>query len=135
RTVQRPRILPWNVKLVIASGKTTTRLSRPCPLRYVIDAQAVEPSALDLQVFDFPGWKAATLSGPAKAELLTSSEGLIQLYLPVPGDYRIEVYFGLTLFRALASAITLSALLLAYPVLRELNRRLSISWLRSKAPP
>ncbi len=123
-TVRQPRLLPSNVKLVIGAGKAATKVTQPCPLRYLVEAQAELPSALDLQVFNFPGWKAATLSGPAEAHLLSSNEGLIRLYLPQPGDYRIEVYFGMTTVRVVASAITLLALLLIYPILWELNRLL-----------
>jgi len=116
-------LLPRMAGRVTASDGTQIRFSQPCPLRYSIEAQAAQPSELNLHVFDFPGWKAETLDGPAQAKHVTSKEGLIQLYLPTPGKYRIEVYFGLTPFRVLASAITLGALLLAYPILWELNRR------------
>jgi len=120
-TVQNARRFPPNVKLLMVSGKSRMRVSQPCPLRYLIEAEAMQPSTLNLQVFDFPGWKVETLAGSAKVQKRTSSDGLIQLYVPVPGRYRIRVYFGLTTFRAVASAISLAALLLVYPILWGFN--------------
>jgi hypothetical protein len=91
-------------------------------LTYQIELDALGPCEIDVRVFDFPGWKVKTEVGPTGAQRSTTAAGLIRLTIPRPGHYRCRVHFGLTPLRACAAALTWLALLLAYPILRRIQR-------------
>ncbi|MEI9951939.1 MAG: hypothetical protein WDO74_23890 [Pseudomonadota bacterium] len=68
---------------------------------------------LTLGVYDFPGWKVKTLTGPADAKLVADEQGLLKVQLPVPGEYRLRVSYGASPAGVLGGSLSvLSALAL-----------------------
>lgn len=102
-----PDRINWDM---IPEGATVeTETIRPLFTRYVIDTP--RPTRLRLYQFAFPGWQARIDGQPVATEL-GRPEGFI--VVPVPaGQHVVEVEFGSTPARALATVLTLASLLIA----------------------
>jgi 6-pyruvoyl-tetrahydropterin synthase related domain len=143
RTVREPPKVPgWMLRRMshftvgladamvpVTEDSVSTQTTEIAPARYAIEARASRPGFFDMYVFDFPGWKVKTLSGPSAAVESTSPLGYVRVTLPAAGRYQLIAYFGSTPLRTVAGLTSLSALLLAYPFLWYLDRK----WL-GKAP-
>jgi hypothetical protein len=68
-------------------------------------------ASVGLALHDFPGWRVKTRSGPAKATLDTGPKGLIRLNFPTPGQYELEVSYGITPGGALGTAVSMLSLI------------------------
>jgi hypothetical protein len=67
--------------------------------RHLLALRAERPDAtVGLALHGFPGWTVETAVAPsdALARLETDEHGLLRLHLPVPGDYRVQVRFGMS---------------------------------------
>ncbi|HEY0466732.1 MAG TPA: hypothetical protein VGC79_21140, partial [Polyangiaceae bacterium] len=74
---------------------------------------------LTLGLYDFPGWKISTPSGPTKAQLTFDANGLLKVHLPRAGEYRISVWYGASTAGVLGGWLSaLSALALGLIVVR-----------------
>jgi len=106
--------------VVLSSDGAALQFTGSDGSRHSIGVQAERDNAvLMLGLYDFPGWKVKTLSGPAQAKLSATSEGQLELHLPLKGEYRLRVYFGATPAGLLGGLLsTLSALALALIVAR-----------------
>lgn len=86
-----------------------TQVIRPLHTRYLIDTP--RDTRLRLFQFDFPGWQVAIDGEPVQTEL-GRPEGF--LVIPVPaGEHVVDVRFGSTPWRTLATMVTAVSLLLA----------------------
>ena len=82
-----------------------------------------------LTLHAFPGWRVETLSGPTAATMDYDAAGLLRLHLPVPGEYRLRVWYGTPPAAILGASLSALAalalgLLLAYEPL--------LAWWRSR---
>ncbi len=89
-----------------------------------LDVVADAPSAAELTLHMFPGWRVDTLAGPAAASLATSQAGLVLLRLPTAGSYRLRLSFGSSPARAFCGASSLALACATWPLLRRIaNKR------------
>jgi hypothetical protein len=88
--------------------------------RITIDADTA--CDVDLAVFDFPGWQAATDAGPAEVRQTRSPAGLIRLHASAPGHYAVMVELHDTSVQRIAEILSGLFLLGLYPGLRWLVR-------------
>ncbi|MHB8420793.1 MAG: 6-pyruvoyl-tetrahydropterin synthase-related protein [Myxococcales bacterium] len=117
RTAPRPPPHP-RTQLAVASPGVEVRAEQRSGTSYLIDVDAKVPGTVDVQILDFPGWRAKTLEGPGTIELSPSPAGLTRLAIAAPGHYQVSVWFGTTPARTAAAAISLLTLLLFLPLLR-----------------
>ena len=83
-----------------------------------IDAKQAGASVA-LALHAFPGWRVKTRSGPGEATLDTSSQGLIRLNFPSPGQYQLTVSHGITPAGVQGTALSaLAAVVLGLLLLR-----------------
>ncbi len=90
--------------------------------KHELELVAQQPGSVELALHLFPGWRVETLEGPAKAVLKTSKAGLVELQLPKPGKYHLQLGFGTSPVRAAFGALSLLAVLAAWPLLRLIVR-------------
>ncbi|HUB07230.1 MAG TPA: 6-pyruvoyl-tetrahydropterin synthase-related protein [Myxococcales bacterium] len=121
REASRPPAHPRD-RLIVASPGVEARATQKSGTAYDVQVDATGPGAADLLVFDFPGWKARTIAGPAQATLGPSPQGLAQLTFPAAGHYEVAVSFGTTPVRTAAAALSLLTLLFLWPLLKALAR-------------
>src|SRR5581483_9604019 len=124
-TVGKPPTTPRVQSAVPVIGDPVLSTWHLTPLSYQLEIDAAQPSGIDMQVFDFPGWKVKTVEGPAEVERGTTDQGLIRLWLPVHGHYRVKIYFGLTLLRAFAALLSLLSLAFGFSALKRIQRLVS----------
>ena len=87
---QRPR-----GDLVMSSHDATVQFTGSDGIRHSLGLKAERDNAeLTLGLYDFPGWKIRTLSGPTKAKLTAGENGLLKVQLPRAGEYRLRVKYG-----------------------------------------
>jgi len=89
------------------------------PLRAEFLVQTDEPTAVTMATYWFPGWRARVDGLPTKA--YADDQGLLTVSVPA-GSHRVEIYWGITPFRALADGISALALV-AVVVMVALGRR------------
>lgn len=77
-------------------------------------------AAAHLGLHHFPGWSLETVSGPAAASLRADARGLATVDLPAAGAYLVRLRFGAPWAVRVGGALSLLALLGAYPLLRSL---------------
>ncbi len=110
-------------KLVVPeSGNVTAVARRRTGTDYLVTVVAHGPWTVDVQTFNFPGWRLETLSGPAPVEMGSSDEALVQLKASAPGHYRVHVWFGSTPLRTGSAIVSFLCLLLLWPGLRAISR-------------
>ena len=105
---------PPDAAYVVQGDRANVESSLRSGTGYKLEVSADRASTLDLRAFWFPGWKVKPLSGPERPVLRMSPNGLVRLFFPSRGYYRVVVYFGVTWLRGLAalcSALALMALL------------------------
>ncbi len=79
--------------------------------RHTMAVSATKPGAtVHLGVYGFPGWKALTLAGPAKASLDVDRNGLLSVHFPSLGQYQVEVFYGQPPAAGLGFAVSLLSL-------------------------
>lgn len=110
----------WLVRTV--SGVASASAVQRNGTTYGIAVDAEGPSAVDLAVFDFPGWRATLDSGPGAVVKSTSPKGFIRLTVPVAGHYQVHVDFHDTPTRTTGWIISLVFLFGLYPGLRWMHR-------------
>src|SRR5207244_7942268 len=104
------------------------------------DVHATTPASLAFHQLAFPGWRAFVDGRPAPARAATISSpipaslGFLVVDVP-PGSHGVEVRFGSTRLRTLASSISAATLVLALlwltPLFRLLTRTLAVRALAS----
>ena len=125
-TVTTPPAAPRDQVLFQArNNDTLVALRQPGSLDYVLRVRTHDEATVDLQVFWFPGWKLRAQSGPSQVTIGASPRGLIRLTFPRAGEYTVHVGFGLTPLRALATLLSWLSILLIYPLLRRIMRKLN----------
>ena len=83
-------------EVVSDAENATLEFSASDGSRHTLAVVATKSGAVvHLALYGFPGWGINTVSGPAQATLETDPEGLLRVHLPTPGDYRIEVSYGM----------------------------------------
>ena len=110
----------WFVRTASGAARATAVQQKGTTYRITIDAEG--PSAVDLAVFDFPGWRATTESGPGVVVKDTSPPGLIRLKAPVAGHYQVVVDFHDTPPWTTSAIISVLFLFGLYPGLRWMKR-------------
>lgn len=101
---------------------------------HTLGLKAERPNAeVSLGLHFFPGWTMRTLSGPAKAELKVDDKGRLKVNLPVAGEYRLRVKYGIPPAGVLGGALSLLSLLaLVLLAVGRANLSLpSLPWLRT----
>ncbi len=88
-----------------------------------IELLAERAGSVELSLHLFPGWHVDTVEGSAKVSIETGKAGRVALRLPEPGKYRVRVNFGTSPARALFGALSLLAVLAAWPLFRFIARR------------
>jgi hypothetical protein len=86
---------PRGEDLVLRKQGAEVQFSASDGSRHSLGIKSEQNNAqVTLGVYDFPGWKVETLSGPAQAKLEADKHGLITVHLPVTGEYRLAVRYG-----------------------------------------
>ena len=86
---------PRGEDLVLRKHGAEVQFSASDGSRHSLGIKSEQNNAeVTLGVYDFPGWKIETLSGPAQAKLEADKHGLITVHLPVTGEYRLAVRYG-----------------------------------------
>lgn len=119
-------------RLIVGSPGVQARAAQENGTSYRVGVDAPGPGAALLILFDFPGWHAKTLSGPAEATLSEGQQGLVQLSFPAAGHYEVSVRFGTTPVRAAATALSLLTLVFLLPLLKLASR---LRVLAPRVPP
>ena len=81
---------------------------------YDLDLEASRPEGVHLALHWFPGWKVLTREGPQDASI-EPRNGRVELHLPRPGRYHLQLTMGATATRATANTLSLVALLVLLP--------------------
>lgn len=118
-------------RVMLPEGATVTAEEiRPLHTRYQVTSP--RPTRLRLFLFQFPGWQV-TIDGEPVATELGRPEGFIVIPLP-EGEHVVDVWFGSTPARTLATAVTWLSLglMLVGAVWRRRSRRTEI---RAALPP
>lgn len=96
---------PPDRKFEIVSGKgRLTQEEVLNPVKYATQFQALTPSLLCFHTFYFPGWQVY-VDGQTTQPYLDNPYGLILFNVP-PGDHHIQVIFGPTPIRIIATIIS-----------------------------
>ena len=104
----------WQAGLVrVIDGDATVTGVYQQPNRVIADVEATAPSRLGIHQLVFPGWRAFVDGRPASIAPATidtpipASLGFIVVDVP-PGTHQVEVRFGATLVRTIASALSVA---------------------------
>lgn len=121
----------------LAKGNAAIRVAKSASegTEHGLAIDATSAGDLELKLHAFPGWQVQTLSGPAQVALETSKDGLVQLRVPQPGQYRVLIHFGSTRLRDLAGALSLLGLAGVWPLVWRLARRSAVKQRAAIARP
>ena len=128
----------------LKTGETPTRLRGlpagatlnildPDPMDFRATVHTPKAFSAAYQMFYYLGWRVS-IDGQPHPLKITSGSGLMQFDIPV-GEHELRVYFGVTPLRALASGVTVAAVLTTIAVLLLTSTRPAArEWCHAPAP-